>query len=471
MDGFKKRLNDSVQLKLSFSLSVVILVIAVVAGMFSFISAFDEAHELQDDMLRQVALLFDQQQLPLARSGDDGRAKDGDQESRVIVQYLADGNKATGKDDAGGPLPLPITLPDGLHTLDVNGEPFRVWVRTRSSGERIAVAQETGVRDEIARNSALRTLMPFQILVPILLLIVADLVRKMFRPIASLSAEIDQRAEKELHPVEERHLPAEVRPFVVAINRLLARVDQSMDTQRRFVADAAHELRSPLTALSLQAERLAEAEMSDLAHERLMTLRRGIERGRSLLDQLLTLAKAQAALDRPKSSVSVQQVYRRVLEDLMPLAEARQIDIGVEGEQDARVWVNELDMMAVVKNLVDNAIRYTPDGGRVDLSVSTTEGRATLRIQDSGPGIQITERERVFDPFYRTLGSYQAGSGLGLSIVKAITDRIGAEIQLGFSDEVEHRGLCVCVLVPTATPLQEAPQKTENQRSLRQDAD
>ena len=131
-----------------------------------------------------------------------------------------------------------------------------------------------------------------------------------------------------------------------------------------------------------------------------------------MLDQLLTLARAQAALDRPKSFVSIQHLYRRVLEDLMPLAEARQIDIGVEGEQDARVWGNELDMMAVVKNLVDNAIRYTPDGGNVDLSVTTDEGRAILRIQDSGPGIQVAERERVFDPFYRTLGSDQVGSCL-----------------------------------------------------------
>ncbi|MBK8399688.1 MAG: GHKL domain-containing protein [Propionivibrio sp.] len=453
MDGFKKRLNASIQLKLSFSLLLAILVIALVAGIFSFLSAFDEAHELQDDMLRQVAALFDRQHLPLAHLGDDGRAKDSDEESRVIVQYLADGRKAAPKGDAGVPLPLPDTLPDGLHTLDVSGEPFRVLVKTTSSGERIAVAQETGIRDEIARDSALRTLMPFLILVPVLLLIVADLVRKMFRPIASLSAEIDQRAEQELHPVEESHLPTEVRPFAVAINRLLVRVDQSMETQRRFVADAAHELRSPLTALSLQAERLAQADMSDLARERLTTLRRGIERGRNLLDQLLTLTRAQSASEKPKSPVSVQHIYRHVLEDLLPLAEAKHIDIGVEGEQDARLWVSELDLMAVVKNLVDNAIRHTPDGGAINLSVTTEEGRAILSIQDSGPGIQIVERARVFDPFYRALGSDQVGSGLGLSIVKAVTDRIGAEIQLEFSDEVMHSGLCVSVLVPMANPL------------------
>jgi two-component system OmpR family sensor kinase len=448
VDGFKKRLNESVQLKLSFSLSLAIFVVALVAGIFSFVSAFNEAHDLQDDMLRQVAALFERRHLPVAHPGEDSRVKDSDEETRVIVQYLDEGNKVAGDVDAGAPLPLPITLPDGLHTVDVNGEPFRVLVKTMNSTTRIAVAQETGVRDDIARASALRTLMPFLILVPVLLLLVANLIRKMFRPIASLSAEIDQRAEQELHPVEESHIPIEVRPFVVAINRLLARVDQSMESQRRFVADAAHELRSPLTAMSLQAERLAEAEMSDPARERLMALRRGIERGRSLLDELLTLAQAQAALHRPKSSVSVQHVYRRVLEDLMPLAEAKKIDIGVQGKQDARVLVNEPDLVAVVQNLVHNAIRYTPDGGTVDLSVTTKDEHAILRIQDSGPGIPVAERERVFDPFYRTLGSDQVGSGLGLSIVSAIAKRIDAEIQLGFSNEVKRSGLCVSVCVP-----------------------
>jgi two-component system OmpR family sensor kinase len=458
MDGFKKRLNESVQFKLSFSLSLAILVIAVLAGSFSFVSAFNEAHELQDDMLRQVAALFDRQHLPLAHLGDDGRATDSDEESRVIVQYLSDGSKAVATADLGTPLPLPANLPDGLHTLDVSGEPFRVLVKTTSNDERIAVAQETGVRDEIARASALRTLMPLLILVPILLLIVADLVRKLFLPIASLSAEIDRRAEQELHPVEARYLPAEVRPFVVAINRLLLRVDQSMETQRRFVADAAHELRSPLTALSLQAERLGQAEMSELAHARLLTLRTGIERGRNLLDQLLTLAKAQTVSNAPTSPVSVQQVYRRILEDVLPLAQAKQIDIGVEGEQDATVWVSEPDLMAAIRNLVDNAIRYTHDGGTVDLSVRTEDGQAILRIQDSGPGIDVAERQRVFDPFYRTAGSEQVGSGLGLAIVKVIIDRIGAKIALAFADEARHSGLRVDVCISLLKPVQGTPE-------------
>ena len=450
MDGFKKRLNASLQFKLSFTLSLAILSIAVAAGLFSFASAFDEAHELQDDTLRQVASLFDRQHLAPANLAEDGRTIDSDEESRVIVQYLAEGLTSGKRGDADRSLQLPLTLRDGLHTLAVGGEDFRVLVKTTRSGDRIAVSQETGVRDEIARDSALRTLMPFLILVPILLLVVADLVRKMFRPITALSAEIDQRTEQELHAIEDTHLPAEVRPFVVAINRLLFRVDKSMETQRRFVADAAHELRSPLTALSLQAERLELAPMSALARVRLVTLRKGIDRGRDLLEQLLSLAKAQAALDRPKTSVSIRGIYTQVLEDLMPLADQKQIDIGVEGTQDAQVWACAQDISAVVKNLVDNAIRYTPVGGKVDISVTTQEGRAVMRIQDSGPGIPAAERGRVFDPFYRTLGSDQIGSGLGLSIVKAVTDRIGAEIQLAYTDDAHNCGLRVFVILPLA---------------------
>jgi two-component system OmpR family sensor kinase len=457
MDGFKKRLNDSVQFKLSFSLTLAILLIAVVAGVFSFVSAFDEAHELQDDMLRHVAALFEKQHLSPAVGG---HAKGDNEESRVLVQRLVDDPQMSGVNmaaGAGAPLPLSASQTDGLHTLTVDGESFRVLVQTTALGERIAVAQETWVRDKIARDGAWRTVMPLLILMPILLVIVADLVQKMFRPIASLSHEIDQRAEQALHPITESHLPSEVRPFVVAINRLFGRVDQAMQSQRRFVADAAHELRSPLTAMSLQAERLALADMSATAQERLQTLRQGIERGRNLLDQLLALAKAQSALEPPTSSTSVQATFRRVLAQLWPLAEAKHIDMGIEGDQDARVQISELDLMTLVSNLVDNAIRYTPDGGQVDVSVTTTEHHAVLCIQDSGPGIPAAERARVFDPFYRTLGNEQVGSGLGLSIVKAITERTGATIHLGDADQNGKLGLSVSVSLPLATLTPQKP--------------
>ncbi|MGC6369241.1 ATP-binding protein [Pseudomonas sp. K2I15] len=444
MDGFKKRLTESVQLRLSVALALAILLVAALASVFAFVSAFDEAHELQDDTLRQVAVLFDRQQMTMRYPEGQGIEGD-DEESRVIIQYLADGKQALAGDDEVIPLPLPTTLADGLSTVEVGGEAFRVLVRTTARGERIAVAQETGGRDKDARESAWRSLLPFLILFPVLLLVVGDLVRKLFRPIASLAAEIDQRAEQELHPIDEQHLPTEVRPFVIAINRLLERIAQSMDSQRRFVADAAHELRSPMTALSLQAERLAASEMPTQARERLLPLIRGIERGRKLIDQLLTLAAAQSTANRPLAAVSVHAVYRQVLEDLLPLAERKRIDIGVESIEDVQVIINELDLFTLVKNLVDNAIRYTPEGGRVDLSVERVLGSARLQVKDTGPGIAADEHARVFDPFYRSLGTEEAGSGLGLSIVKAIAERTGARVQMGFTDEINHTGLCITV--------------------------
>lgn len=445
MDGFLERLNASIQRKLSFSLSVAILAVAVLAGVFSFLSAFDEAHDLQDDVLRQVAQLADGRALSSAV-----HLQDGNEESRVIVQSLDAGSKSSRAVDDGGPLVLPDTLPDGLRTLTVGNEVFRVLVRTTPAGKRIAVAQEATFRNEIAYNGALRAVMPLLVLVPVLLWIVADLVRKMFRPVVALSLDIDRRSEQALHPIEVDRVPDEIRPFVVAINRLFARVSRSMETQRRFIADAAHELRSPLTALSLQVERLADAEMSARAQERVAVLRRGIERGRKMLDQLLGLARAQSSVLQPASPLSVQGIYRRVLEDLMPLARARGIDIGVEGEQDAKVLGSELDMIALVRNLVDNAIRYTPEGGRVDLTVQASQGCAILRIQDTGPGIPEPERERVFDPFYRALGSEQIGSGLGLAIVRATAGRIGATVRLGYSDQSRQTGLSVEIRMPLA---------------------
>ena len=449
MDGFKKRLSESVQLRLSVALSLTIVLVAVAASAFVFVSALDEAHELQDDTLRQVAMLYDRQHMTLHYP--EGPALEGDdEESRVIIQHLADGSQALANGDETLPLPLPATLVDGLATVDVGGEAFRVLVHSTSRGERIAVAQEVGARDKDARESAWRSLLPFLILFPVLLLVVGDLVRKLFRPIASLAAEIDRRGEQLLHPIDEQHLPAEVRPFVVAINRLLARVAQAMDGQRRFVADAAHELRSPMTALSLQAERLAACSLQVSARERLLPLCQGIERSRQLIDQLLSLAAAQAAVPRPQARIGVHAVYRRVLEDLLPLAEQKHLDIGVEDSADVQLLINPMDLFTLIKNLVDNAIRYTPAGGTIDLCLAQTDTCVCLQVKDSGPGISVEEHDRVFDPFYRTLGSGETGSGLGLSIVRAIAERVGARVALGFTDETSRRGLCVSLWFPCA---------------------
>lgn len=429
MDGIQRAINTSLQFKLSVWIAGVILSIALAGGVFSFVSAFMEANELQDDQLRQVAALIDQNALSTAHNMTEAEynALHIDSEARIIIQEL----KPIPTDVTFSELTFPSSLPDGIQTIKIKHDRWRVYVKTLHTGQRIALAQDTALRDEIARDGALRTLLPFIILIPVLIGMTSILIQRMLKPVRLLADNIDRRSEQELGTLSIDDVPNEIKPFIDAINRLLIRVSRSVEMQQRFVADAAHELRSPLTALSLQAEGLEASEMPIETKLRVSKLREGLKRARSLLEQLLALARVQ---DQQKISttttVSIQQIFRRVLEDLMPLAEAKNIDIGVLNSIDVSVTANETDLITLVKNLADNAIRYTPENGQIDLDVMTKNDRVVITVQDTGPGIPIEEQKRVFDPFYRVLGNNEIGSGLGLSIVKTIVERMNGSIAL-----------------------------------------
>ncbi len=440
MDGPKGGVRRSLQFRLSLWLSLTIILVAAAAGFLSFTSAFDEAIELQDDQLRQTAALL-QRQLLSSPPTEVAGPPDADPESRLIVLTSHPHEAWRPEDVAPGLRP---DLPDGLQTVTIGGSPWRLFVRTHDRGFRVAIGQKTTVRDEIANKSALRTVVPLLSLVLLLPLLVGYLIRKMLQPLKTMAADLEFRSEPVWQEIAAGGVPSEIRPFVVAIKRLLARVAQSVAAQRRFLADAAHELRSPLTALSLQAERLEAAEMPEEARVRLAALRRGIGRTRNLLDQLLALARAQSQTGEARP-VRLIGVIRQVLEDLMPLAEAKHMDVGVVRQDDVVVRANEMDLTILVRNLVDNAIRYTPEGGRIDLAIETGADGVLLRVDDTGPGIPPDQRERVFDPFHRVLGNDELGSGLGLSIVKTIADRFGARVSLGQSG---GGGLQVAVSIP-----------------------
>jgi two-component system OmpR family sensor kinase len=469
MDGVERRVGQSLQLRLSKWLAIAVLLSAVAAGIFSFQAAFHEANEIQDQQLKEVAALVTADNVSFMEEGSTRYVPDFEQEAKVVVQKLGNVN-------AQRLLDLPPTLPDGMRTLTLGDHEWRVVVRTLAPGVRVAVGQQTSDRNEIARNSAVATLIPFLVLAPILVGVVFLLVRHMFKPLARLAAELDARPDHDLSEIRvsggvnggtaggvtgDMQLPTEIVPFLVANNRMLARVARSVALQRRFIADAAHELRSPLTVLLLQAERLEVSEMSAQARERFTALRNGLTRTRSLVEQLLTLAHVQEGNGVEADASPVAPAFRRVLEDLIPLAQARQIDIGVTGDSDVWVPASEPDLSTVLKNLVDNAIRYTPAGGRVDLSVQTSDGHASIVVEDTGPGIPADERERVFDRFYRVLGTGQSGSGLGLSIVQTIATRIGVRITLDDATWSDGRGgLRVTLTFPACDlPAEPAPQR------------
>ena len=448
MDGIKKPIINSLQRRLFIWLLFAILAMATIAGIWSYYSAFEDAHDFQDDVLRQIAILFDEENLVTSTDNDPGDENDTDPEDHFFVQLIPTSVTPDAIQNKKNSLDLPPNLINGFQTITINKETYRVFVKPINKDQRLAVSQATEVRDEVAQWSSVRALIPLLILVPILLIGAAHLVRTLFGSVADITREIDHRGERELYPIKRDNLPVEIQPFIAAINRLLGRIEESMGAQRRFVADAAHELRSPLTALSLQAERLAGAEMSSNARTQVETLRQGITRSRTLLNQLLALARSQVETATPQAPVSVQRVYRRVLEDLMLMAEQKNIDIGITSHADLQLLINEDDLTCIVKNLVDNAIRYTPIGGRVDLSAVTTDTAIMLFIEDSGAGIPEEERKRVFDPFYRALGNDEIGSGLGLSIVQTIAVRVGATVDFDFTCKSLQSGLKVIVTFP-----------------------
>ncbi|WP_265213898.1 sensor histidine kinase [Herbaspirillum lusitanum] len=437
-------MNHSLQLRLSLWLAGCIVLVTLGSVAMSFELAFHEANEFQDDQLRQVAILVNDQHL----GQTPGNAKSvltGDDDTRVIVQMLMQRRADEVNQQGDSTLSLPHGLPDGVQTVTIGDVDWRVFIKPLANGVRVAVSQPTSVRNEIAADSALRTLIPLLLLLPLLLILVGMLIKQMFRPVKVLALSLDTRPEQELGLLDESNLPLEIKPFVAAINRLLSRVERSVNAQRRFVADAAHELRSPLTALSLQAERLAEADMPMVARERVTTLRQGIARTQALINQLLTLARIQEGRPYRHASVSLQRIIRLVLEDLILQAEQKKIDVGIANEVDINIMADEMELKILLKNLIDNAIRYTPENGRVDMSIGVTEGLATLLIVDTGPGIQEGDRQCVFDAFFRVLGNEQAGSGLGLSIAKTAADNMDAAIELGHANPCPPYGLSVVV--------------------------
>jgi two-component system OmpR family sensor kinase len=300
---------------------------------------------------------------------------------------------------------------------------------------------------------------PLLILIPILLLVVNDLLRRLLAPINELSQAVNHRDNDDTSALPLLLLPTEVQPVVLATNRLLSRLGESMQAQRRFIADAAHELRTPMTALSLQAQRLEAIALPADARVRLQALLTGITRTRHLLDQLLNLARIQNAMPaRANKSASaaplttpVKASFARVLENTLNGARTKQIDLGVSDApaDEVNVRANEDNLDSIVRNLVDNAIRYTPIGGQIDVSLRIEHAHAIISVQDSGPGIEPSERLRVLDPFYRVLGTEQLGTGLGLAIVSTLLQQLNGSLVLTDRED-GGTGLLAQVRLPLA---------------------
>jgi two-component system OmpR family sensor kinase len=415
---------NSIRRRLLAALLGALLVAGLIAAIATYLSAREEVDALLDEELRQVALsLRDHSQLDVARL--DRASNDPDM--RVLVQIW---DPAFTRPYSSRVVdPLPRQSAEGYATLEFAGRSWRVYTAF-SSKQTIQVAQPTALRTELAIRTAGRLLLPVLIVLPFLGLLGWWIVGRGLAPLAAVADTLARRDPASLDPIPSDGLPIEVQPLVDSLNGLLARLGQAFDAQRRFAADAAHELRSPLTALMLQvglAERAKTPEERATAFAR---VEQGVQRASRLVKQLLTMARLDPdAAEHPSQPVDLSLVAAGTVEELRPLAEAKAIRLVVDSEP---AWLQgqEDALRILLANLVDNAIRHTPQAGRIDVRVRLNEGVA-LEVADTGPGIPPEERARVFDRFYRGRDAAAGGSGLGLAIVRQIAQMHGGSVELG----------------------------------------
>ena len=427
---------NSIRQRLLLWLIVGMLISTGIAGLSMYWLAQDEANELFDYQIKQIALsLPGRSQLPAVTAGDEDPEEDN-----VIQVWDAQGKLLFVSYPSRA---LPRYAATGLHTVNYRQQPWRLY-STQRRGQYIQVAQPMTVREELAAALAVRMLMPFFVLIPLLAGLIWWSVGRSLRPMQTVTTALATRHADAMQPLDEANLPQEIKPMVIALNQLLMRLNQAMQTQRAFIADAAHELRSPLTALKLQlqlTERAASDEQRAIAFTR---LNQRLDRSIHLVQQLLTLARSEPRLEQANFvTVDLSALAQEVAQDFMPLAEAHQTDLQLEVQPDVLISGSLADLRTLISNLVDNAIRYTPDAGQVRIYVSREAGQAVLRVIDNGSGIPAHERERVFDRFYRREGTEVTGSGLGLAIVRNIAEVHHAE--LGLSDNSNGSGLIVTV--------------------------
>jgi signal transduction histidine kinase len=418
--------NISLRRRLFVWLSASILTAGLLAAALSFYLSYEDANELQDAQLTQVAGVLSHN--ALSDSAIDYKPRNNeDAETHYVIKRLG---SLPPNPDPQVDLPLPESLSPGLQTIDQRGVRWRALVTQSAGGQRFAVAQRMTVRDEVARDSALLTLLPLLVLVPVLLMIVGLVLRRAFAPMRVMSREVDQLDGNQLVALDERHVPLETLPLVQAVNRLMRRLALALDQQRRLVSDAAHELRTPVATLIVQADNVQHVDLSPTARARMAALRQGLARMSSLIDQLLDFARVQGAASMTQR-LELDALVRTAIEETLPLAQAKGVDLGSLRNDSVAIVGDPLHAYALVRNAIDNAVRYTPSGGTVDVSVAIESGVAYLVVEDTGPGIADADLDRVFEPFVRVLGSQESGSGLGLAIARTAAQALGGDIRLG----------------------------------------
>ena len=435
---------NSIRRKLLLWLLAGLTLAVIAAGVRIYTQTLAEANEMFDYHLQQMAASLPNDSFsPLPPSNlQEREAQDG-----LVVQIWDRNGLELYFSRPASRLPQRAEI--GFSTVDT---PYGSW-RVYSALERnnvVQVAQPMRVRKDIAAGMALRALVPLLALLPVLGILIWITVGRGLRPLHRMAQAVGQRTPDALEPLPLAPLPSEIRPLVQALNDLLARLARARESQKAFVADAAHALRTPLTAVQMQIQLAERAQTEEERAAAFAQLKQGQARAAHLVQQLLTLARQEPGMAaHGHAPVDLLQLARQVVSEHAALAENKGVDLGLNDTVPTTVTGDAEGLRVMLGNLVDNAIRYTPAGGRVDIALRTQEDQTVLEVNDTGPGIPAEERARVFDRFYRREATREPGSGLGLAIVKNIAERHGATVLL--EDRLPGPGLRVSVTFPPDT--------------------
>ncbi|MRW89925.1 two-component sensor histidine kinase [Duganella sp. FT80W] len=394
-----------------------------------------EADEQSDQRLRLLAW-----SLPLQAQSGWRLPHESDPDDRFEVQAWAASGVQLHRSSIAPSLPL--SQPSGFSTVGFRGERWRVYSES-ASGYHVQVSQPIAVRQRIAAHMALRIAPPLLLLLPSMAMLIWVVVGRAMQPLDRLTQAVGGRTPQALQPLEMDGLPPELHQIVIALNGLLSKVEGAISAQRNFVADAAHELRSPLTALKLQLQLTERADSDQARGSGFRKVHERLDRATHLVQQLMTLARQeQNVMPPPHVACDLLKIARQVVADHTLYADSRRIDLGLSTTLATLPVRGAPDGLAIMlSNLVDNALRYTQPGGQVDVAVGMEDGMPYLQVADNGPGVPEPDRARLFDRFYRPDGNEVWGSGLGLSIVKSVADAHQARLRLGGGRD--GRGLTV----------------------------
>jgi two-component system OmpR family sensor kinase len=386
-----------------------------------------EANELSDKQMKQLVSSLPQPPGPVATT----RTNETSLRDDFVVQVWDSANGFR-LYNSHGIVNLPQPVLPGFYDERVEGVEWRIY-NTRLGETTVQVAQLASARHELAASVALRTVAPLILLLPFVAALIWITVGRSLAAVRRVAAQVQARDGNALTDISDDELPREVQPLTRAFNALLSRLSKAAAAQGAFIADAAHELKTPLTALKLQAQLVERADTDEERRQALADLKGGLERASHLVNQLLTHARQDPAVPRRVSDrVDLAALARSVAADFVPIAADRGIDLGIKAADPASACIhgNPESLRIMLNNLVDNAIRYTPAGGLVDITVRSRPGSIAVAVEDTGPGIPEEDLTRVLDRFYRVPGTPSEGSGLGLAIVRQIADVHGAEIRL-----------------------------------------